>query len=166
MIIGTYFDGDNDEELKMHQHKYYYGSLGRWVGMAQEKCQQYAGKSAEWDRLIRLWQENIKSTGSFDHRCIQASHDLIAASFRKVVKEKMHHSLPNRKKDAWRGFFNCEADASLDNEEILRLFVTDLVSSGSKGGYDAEDKLCELIQQRHEGMRLQVCKDGGKPANV
>lgn len=148
MIIGTNFDGDNDEELKMHQHKQYYGSLRRWVGMAQEKCQKYAGRSAEWDALICSWQENIQLAGSFDHRCIQMPHGLIAASFRKFVQNESSHAGAMRKMDAWREFFNNEAATCLDQEETLWIFMTALTHSDEDVGYDAEDKLYKLIQQR------------------
>lgn len=34
MIIGAYFDGDNDDKLKMLQHGGYYDMLRGWITMA------------------------------------------------------------------------------------------------------------------------------------
>lgn len=145
MIIGTYFNGDTDEELKTHQHKCYYETLRRWVRMADEKCQKYVGVSTEWDELIDRWQKNVMESGGFDHRCIQAPHDLIAARFRKVALKEMPHAGSMKKIDAWRGFFNKEAAVCLDQKEMLLLFMTALAHSDSETGYDVENKLYKMM---------------------
>lgn len=148
MIVGTCFDGDNDEDLKIFQHNCYYESLGRWVGMVPQHCQLRQGTSVEWVNLIQQWEKKVQDTGSFDHRCIQAPHDLVAAQYRKIVKEEMSPSVPTIKKVGWNDFFNKEADFCLEQEEILRLFMISLAFSGSEAGGDAKDQLYESIQRR------------------
>lgn len=153
MIVGTCFDGDNEEDLKMFQHNCYYESLGRWVGMVSQHCQLRQGTSVEWDNLIQQWKEKVQDTGSFDHRCIQAPHDLIAAKYRKFVKEEISHGVTKGNKLGWCDFFNKEAAACLDQEKMLRSFMSSLTFSGSEAGYDAEDKLYESIQLRYSKDR-------------
>jgi len=150
MVVCTSFDGDHDEELKMFQHKVYYATLRRWVGMAQDRSHHYSGKSSKWDELINLWDKNIGKQGIFDHRCIQMAHDVLAAQFREYILKEMPTAGPLTKKDAWRGFFDTEAVAFMEQEEFLRMFMTALASNSSIGGYDAEEALCDKIQQQYE----------------
>lgn len=154
MIIGICFEGDSDEELKMYQHEHYYETLGRWIRMADEKCQPNFGESPEWNELIDRWQKNVMEPGVFDHRCIQALHDLIATQHRKLLIDKPFSTY--RKKNEWRAFFNSEAGAYLENEEFLKLFIKSLAFSGSDSGYESEDKLYELLQQRY-GLAATEC---------
>ena len=156
MIIGTCFDGDNDEEFKLQQHKIYYETLRRWTIIANELSKQYSGDSTEWDELINSWQKNVIESGEFDHRCIQAPHDLIAARFRKDVLIEIQPAGQLRKNDAWRKFFNKEAAICLEQEEMLRLFMTTLAHSYCETGYDAEDKFYEIM----------ILKYGDKSQNV
>lgn len=140
MIIKKCFDGDNDEALKMCQHNCYDESLGLWVGMVRQKYQKWIGRSPEWDTLISRWKDTIQKSRTFDHRCIQEAHDLIAAKYRKSIRE-------NRVEDKgiWPDFFNKEAATFLDDEQVLLLFMTSLVFVGSQAGYDAEEDLSKLI---------------------
>jgi len=154
MIIGICFEGDSDEDLKMYQHECYYETLGRWIRMADEKCQPYFGESPEWNELIERWQKNVMGPGVFDHRCIQALHDLIATQHRKLLMDRPYPT--HRKKHEWLAFFNSEAGACLENEEFLKLFIKSLTFSGSDSGYESEDKLYELLQQRY-GLASTEC---------
>jgi len=80
MIIGTCFEGDDDEELKLYQHACYYDSIGRWINLAGKLRLQYY-RLQEWEDISRQW-EKFREHGYHDHRTIQAHHDLIAQRFR------------------------------------------------------------------------------------
>jgi len=152
MIIGKYFDGDNDEEFKLQQHKVYYETLRRWTIIADELSKQFTGVSAEWDKLIDSWHKNVMESCKFDHRCIQAPHDLIAARFRKDMLIELQTAGKLRKTDAWRSFFSKEAAICLRSEETLRLFMTTLAFSCCETGYDAEDKFCKKMIQKYDDI--------------
>lgn len=156
MIIGKCFDEDNDEEFKLQQHKIYYETLRRWTIIADELSKQYSGASAEWDELNNSWQKNVMESGEYDHRCIQAPHDLIAARFRKNVLIEIQAAGKLRKNDAWRNFFSKEAAICLKPEEMLRLFMTTLAYSYCETGYDAEDKFYEKIIQKYDDISRNV----------
>ncbi len=84
MIISTYFEGDNDDKLKMLQHGCYYDMLRNWITMAGVRRLRYR-TSPEWTEVTQVW-EQFREEGHFDHRSIQMSHDLIAARFRMVAQ--------------------------------------------------------------------------------
>jgi hypothetical protein len=145
MIIGKYFDGDSDEELKMLQHECYYGILREWITMADVRRLKYQA-APEWADITLMW-EQFREVGCFDHRCIQMCHDLIAARFRVAAKREQ---LPNDKKEAaWYAFFKVEASGWLKSDDFLRSFMIAHSVKGYTAGYDAEEEMFDMMRQRY-----------------
>ncbi|NVN91679.1 MAG: hypothetical protein HXX11_13895 [Desulfuromonadales bacterium] len=152
MIIGKYFDGDCDDKLKMFQHGCYYDLLREWITMAGVRRLRYR-TSPEWTEVTQVW-ERFRDEGYYDHRTIQATHDLIAAQFRLVAQET---SLPDaEKEDAWITFFKAEASEWLSHDGFLRLFMIALSAKGSTIGYDAEDAIFEMMKMKYHELNYVV----------
>lgn len=144
MIIGKYFEDDDDEELKLYQHDCYYDAIGRWVSLTGNRCLQY-GKLPEWEEITKHW-ERFREEGHFDHRCIQTHHDLIAERFRMIQKNPDHFFWVIQGKKGWFDFFNGEIIKLMKAPEMLRLFMTAVAYANTKTGYDAEHAL--LVKMR------------------
>lgn len=147
MVIGKYFEGDDDEDLKMYQHDCYYDSIGRWIRLAGERQSQYY-RLPEWKEIIRQWQKS-REAGSYDHRTIQAHHDLIAQRFRMIQKNPDHFFWVIRGKNGWFDFFNGEIAKWMKDPELLRLFMKALTYANTKTGYDAEDALLDKMREKY-----------------
>jgi len=152
MIIGIYFDGDNDDKLKMLQHGCYNIMLCEWITMAGARRLRYR-ISPEWAELTQIW-ERFREVGHFDHRSIQMPHDLVAARFRMVAQEI---AISNGEKEgAWYTFFKAEAAAWLEHDDFLRCFMISLSAKGSTTGYDAEDSIFEMMRRQYSELNLEV----------
>ena len=76
MIVGTFFNGDDDNILARAQHDIYGDALGILIS----SC----------NRFTRFSKAVLNDTGhvdwgqieSFDHRTLQRAHDLLAAAWR------------------------------------------------------------------------------------
>jgi hypothetical protein len=152
MIIGTYFDGDCDDKLKMFQHGCYYDLLREWINMAGMRRLRYR-TSPEWAEVTQVW-ERFREEGYYDHRIIQAPHDLIAARFRMVAQESP--LLDAEKEDAWYTFFKAEASEWLSHDDFLRSFMIALCAKGSTIGYDAEDAIFEMMKMKYHELNYVV----------
>jgi len=152
MIIGKYFDGDTDEDLKMYQHGCYYDMLCHWINLAGVRRLQYRDVP-EWWEVIRQWEE-FRQEGVFDHRCIQPHHDLIAANYRMAQDAPMRI----RGKGGWSIFFDQEATKLMNDPELLRLFMTALAFANTPVGYDAEDLLLHTMKRVY-GMETYLTRE-------
>ncbi len=79
----------------------------------------YEHESPEWDAHFIQWEENVMSIGTFDHRCIHALHDLIAAQYRKNLLDETSPAMSIRKRDGRPDFFKNEAFDFLQEEEFV-----------------------------------------------
>ena len=97
MIIGTFFDSDDDDPTKNVQHNVYSQALWVIVGGCSSHvrtAEALLGTEASWVlTFIRL--EN------FDHRLMQTPHDLLAAVWR-FRTGRIHPVLPFEEPEAWR----------------------------------------------------------------
>lgn len=151
MIIGIYFDGDNNGKLKMFQHGCYYDMLREWITMAGVRRLLYL-TSPEWAEITKMW-ERFREEGYFDHRNIQMPHDLIAARFRMVAQQMT--LLDDEKEGAWYTFFKAEAAAWLEHDDFLRCFMIALSAKGSTTGYDAEDSIFEMMRCQYRELNFE-----------
>lgn len=156
MIIGKYFKDDDDEELKLYQYDCYYDSLGRWVSLTGNYHLQY-GKLSKWKEITKHW-ERFREEKHFDHRCIQAHHDLIAERFRVIQKNPDHFFWVIHGKNGWFDFFNNETGKFMKDPEMLRLFMTAVACANTKDGYDAEDKLLDKMMETYGMENLARAK--------
>ena len=161
MIIGTCFEGDDDEELKLYQHACYYDSIGRWINLAGKLRLQYY-RLQEWEDISRQW-EKFREHGYLDHRTIQAHHDLIAQRFRIIQKHPDRFFWIVLGKNGWFDFFTRETEALMKDPELLRQFMTAVACANTKTGYDAEDELLDKMRGKYgmEQLNLIVTEDGG-----
>jgi hypothetical protein len=145
MIIGSYFDGDNDDKLMMHQHGCYYDMLREWITMAGVRRLRYR-TSPKWAEVTQMW-ERFREEGYYDHRSIQMPHDLIAARFRMVAQQM---TLPDDEKEgAWYTFFKAEAAVWLEHDDFLRCFMIALSDKGSSAAYDAEETMLVMMRKQY-----------------
>jgi hypothetical protein len=152
MIIGTYFDGDNDDKLKMIQHGSYYDLLREWILMAGKRRLRYRTSPA-WTEITQLW-EQFREAGTFDHRSNQMGHDLIAARFRQVSQEL---EIPDMdKEDEWYAFFKVEAAVWLEHDDFLRDFMVTLSAKGSTARCDAEESMFEMMRIQYTELIYTV----------
>lgn len=147
MIIGDSFVGDNDGDLKLFQHYWYYDTLRLWIDMADVQCLKYR-TLPEWEGITQLW-DKFRESGVFDHRSIQFHHDLIAARFRQKIYSDPFRTTSQTRWICWRGFFDKEAAAWLDDERCLKLFMAALVFANTQQGYQAEDALSKMMQEKY-----------------
>ena len=146
MIIGKYFDGDNDEKLKILQHGSYSYLLREWINRAGTRRLRYHS-SPEWAEITQMW-ERFREEGVYDHRTIQMPYDLIAARFRQVAQEK---AMPESEtEEAWHAFFVNESKAWLERDDFLRCFMLALSAKNSTAGYDSEDAMFEMMSRQYE----------------
>lgn len=111
----------------------------------------------KWDALFAQWESAVIESGSFDHRSLQALHDLIAAQYRKYLLDDMPDATAMRKKDGWCDYFKNEAFEFLQEEEFVREFMIAL-SGGSDVGYDAEEAMfLSLLEKYGVLMPAVVC---------
>lgn len=153
MIIGTYFDGDIDDKLKMLQHGCYYDMICDWITKAGALRLRYR-TLPEWAEVTHAWEHFRDSGSSFDHRCIQMGYDLIAARFRMVSLDMA--LTDDEKEDAWYAFFKYESAAWLANDAFLRCFMVAISSRRSSDGYAAEDIMFEMMRNQYTELIYKV----------
>jgi hypothetical protein len=147
MIIGDSFVGDNDGDLKLYQHYCYYDTIRRWIDMADVQRMKYR-TLPEWEGITQLW-EKFRESGVFDHRSIQLHHDLIAARFRQEICCDPFRTTSQTRRICWREFFDKEATTWLEDDRCIRLFMTALVCGNTEEGYQAEDALAVIMQEKY-----------------
>ena len=160
MIVGTAFDGDNDDELKWIQHDDYERNL----------TILYSKPRLKYIRAVKLVQKKtelynkIKDKRDFDHRVLQHHHDLIAAYYRYInpksnyLKLRFNKNEQNNKKNyrkieqlkAWREFWSNTVDLLVKNDNIVRTVLKVVGYENTETGYKAEDELIRLLYHEIE----------------
>ncbi|MEQ8652020.1 MAG: hypothetical protein RIC87_06110 [Kiloniellales bacterium] len=146
MIVGTYFDGDDDMELAWKQHDVYGQALGIVVGT----CNRFAlfavallGDSGhkEWGRIEGC-----------DHRTLQGAHDLLAAAWR--FREGSRQGELPLVEDAfldearWLDWLRTELSTWIDEPRMVRSVQLILSNQNEPAGYEAETSLCLALLDR------------------
>lgn len=160
MIIGYMFEGDNNETLKVIQSREYMNLVGGLLRASVE---------FHMNDYINIWQrpfflQKIKNLKGFDHRVLQQSHDLIAASFRYlfVTRNEVNEYPSDLDYDyflleAWKSYFNLEIRNISRNREISTAIALAVYYQNTKSGYEAEDKLNSLLLERYPYLNTQFC---------
>lgn len=131
MIVGSTFDGDNDQEIMMIQHQQYQLNVAKMVFDAKSFCK----KNAE---LVQFNSDTLidkSNFTSFDHRRFQLYHDIIAGYFRFKHIQSFDQTLfaCNEKnlyriKNEWQAFWESEIDSLTKNinwsKTVLPLAIT------------------------------------------
>jgi hypothetical protein len=153
-LLGQSRQGDTKQQLHVIreiflqevQYDCYYELIREWIAMASTRRLMYR-RSLKWTEVMQMW-ELFRNNGTYDHRTIQMSHDLIAARFRRVVQET--DISDDEKVSSWPNFFKAEAMRWLENSDFLRCFMLALSARSSVIGYDAEDAMCEMMRQQYD----------------
>ena len=76
MIVGTFFDGDDDAEIAWKQHDVYGEALGAIIQVGNRLT--LFAKSLLDDKAHASWG----TIETCDHRTLQGAHDILAAAWR------------------------------------------------------------------------------------
>ena len=148
MIVGTYFDADNDTTTAIAwiQHDVYWDALRIIVGACRDHV-----KSALL-LLDQKWPKEWETDFSYDHRTLQVAHDFIAAAWR-YREPKMPLFLQVTDKDLiaseWLSWLRREVDLWSDQPNIVRNIMTILGNQNVDVGYRAEDCLARALLLRY-----------------
>ena len=103
MLVYSYFEGDDDDAMKNLQYEMYEYSIStviekmKYINLSNPNIIQYFSKD-----IMKLFRR----TESFDHRPIQGTHDIIAATFRfKVKNGGFDNEVPDKKNDEIKSLF-------------------------------------------------------------
>lgn len=141
MIIGTFYEGDDDLALARMQHDVYGTALGvimegsnRFVNFAQLLLDQ--PRPQGWGTVI-----------SCDHRTLQGAHDLLAAAWRFHVEDRepelnLEGRTPETTPQNWLDWLRDEVESWVDNPELVRAVQQILAHQNEGLGYLAESQLC------------------------
>ncbi len=159
MIVGYSFKGDNNHTLKWVQHDLYWGLLPSLLEHAMQKYRE----ASEILGVRAELASKITDISPFNHRVLQATHDIIAAYYRFKYPDKegqliLPFSFPDdggkdpvetlKKLYAreWCEFWYREIKELTRNGEIVRSLLTSVAYQNTNRGYDAEDLLCKLLE--------------------
>lgn len=146
MIVGTYFDGDNDDALKWQQHVRYRDA----VGIIAHAWREYFKNAA-----IMLGQDAVALPERFDHRTLQAAHDYLAAWWRwkHDRRDPYFEGMEPVTVDDWLLWLGHEVKAwPIQAPHTIQLVVGVLLSQNTDVGYAAEDALQDELRCCYTGM--------------
>ena len=155
MIVRNYFDGDSNYELKSVQADSYLAMLGQLVRRARERYLEAATLLEVTNELVSRLQT------SFDHRTLQAAHDKAAAYYRYAMDPRGQMPLGldvaewrAQLKREWEGYFQEEAASLCRDPEIVRAVLNATAFGNTETGYDAEEELSRLLDERYGTLGL------------
>jgi len=156
MIIGTLFDGDDDNQTKDVQKKVYGEALTIIVGGCREHV-----RAAEAILLTRnIWAEAFLTKSAFDHRTLQWAHDILAAAWRfrsgaiypsfSFDGDGAHQAQTS---EAWLGWLRSEVDRwPRFHPSLIRSVAAAVVNSNTERGEAAEDSLLLQLLDVYENV--------------
>ena len=149
MIVGSYFDGDDDTGLAWKQHDVY----GQALQIMVSTCNRYAAfaKGVLDDISKTLLRDiNHHEWGNIyrcDHRTLQDAHDLLAAAwrfrhdFRQGALPFGDIEPPKAVELLWLDWLHNEVSNWIDRPYLVRSVQAILVKQNKFTGYLAESKL-------------------------
>lgn len=146
MIVGTYFDGDNDDTLKWQQHDCYREALSI---IAYDWREDYRNAA------IMHGRDSISLPERFDHRTLQAAHDYLAAWWRWKHNrtDSYFEGLEQVTVEDWIVWLKREVTAwPTQAPHTIQLVVRVLLNQNTDVGYAAEDALQEELCRCYTGM--------------
>lgn len=153
MIVGTYFDGDNDDVLKWQQHDRYkeslaifaYGCIRHYKNAAVMRGEDNSDVAAKFDKLNQ----------GFDHRALQAAHDYMAAWWRwkEVRHDPYLEGMEPVSVEDWLDWLRQEVETWPTNAPIIvDNVVRVLLNQNTEAGYEAEDQIQVELKNYYRGM--------------
>ncbi len=163
MIVGIYFNGDDDNQVKWLQHDVYGAALHIIVRTCWEHV-KYANMV-----LYDDWGNRWDPVYEFDHRTLQVAHDLMAAAWRsRYAFAIRQHPLPidgirnNEIPDFvghWLAWLRNEVESWNDgvcprdySASLIRFVSQILKNQNRPAGYRAEKKLAWELVNRYSDV--------------
>lgn len=141
MIVGTFYEGDDDLTLAWMQHDVY----GTALGVIMEGSNRYANfaKTLLDQPLPQGWG----TVSSCDHRTLQGAHDLLAAAWRFRVEDRepdlnFEGRASEKTPQNWLDWLRDEMASWVDHPELVRAVMQILAHQNEALGYLAESQLC------------------------
>jgi len=151
------FEGDNNEVMKLIQHDIYNDLLGYLFSYSASRYLD----DIKYTWISPDFVPKIRNLNGFDHRTLQGAHDLIAAYFRYLLSDSFPQNLFPEKFEIinfytiiWKEYYLQEVALLGEIEPIAEMIVTAVGFQNTERGYDAEDKLRELLKERYKLMPL------------
>lgn len=149
MIVGRYFDGDDDMDTAWDQHGVYYEAL-RLIAEGCNSQLNFAMQLLEIQGPQR-WGRDLR----FDHRTLQHAHDLLAAAWR-FRTDSVQPCLPfdgqeatgAERMEAWLSWLRAEVSTWQWKPRLIQLVMQILAEQNREPGYRAEDELHSLLRRR------------------
>ena len=176
MYVGSSFLGDDNEKLMWIQHDLWFKSHDTWIeegGYVMGSCSfmfRLARKAymvnTELNSLVHTELERLSNIEGFDHRVLQTSHDIVAAYYRWCHRNEEVPALATTENDyrkylldAWILYLRYELSHLIfGNIKAAEAIVQAVVFENSKEGYEAEDRLVNLLKDRY-GTNFAKDKD-------
>lgn len=148
MIVASFFEDDEDQEVAWKQHEVYGDALGIIVGTCNRhalfaRAVLHDSKHDDWGTVVR-----------FDHRTIQNAHDLLAAAWR-FENDLRQPKLPFEPENPldhvqalWLEWLRKETEKWITAPWIVRSVQVILTNQNQPLGYKAEGQLCLDILDR------------------
>ena len=170
MLLGAYFDGDDDAEVALKQHDVY----GVALGIIVRTCNLFALRARAL--LADTDHPDWGTVDEFDHRTLQGAHDLLAAVWRfrhdarqfELFVEDRHRGLSCPLMDSgtpcelhdplaevprrWLDWLRDEVEGWLDLPHIVRSVQLVLAHQNEPAGYVAESQLSMDLLARFEDV--------------
>lgn len=152
MIVCPRFRDDIYYWVMDLQHDVYSTILPHLVDIAHRKM-------IKAEELLNVSMESstvLKTMEGFDHRTLQHTHDMIAASFRFKRADRLHPELPFSNEDEktrvlklWREYFMEEVDRLTEFPAFTRAIIAAVAFGGTSKGVQAENFLYSFVQMEY-----------------
>lgn len=155
MIVGTFFDGDDDTKIAWKQHDVYGEALGAIIGTSNRLA--LFAKSLLDDKSHANWG----TIETCDHRTLQGAHDLLAAAWRfrhdfrqsELPLERQPEPLvPHTPENLWLWWLRDEIEEWVWQPELVQRVQLILANQNKPVGYAAESRLCLALLDRFQDV--------------
>lgn len=149
LIVGAFFQGDDDTEVAWKQHDVYHQGLGILIGTCN-RLAQFAKLLLD-DKTHLEWG----SVRTCDHRTLQGAHDLLAAAWRFRNVSRQGSSPFDREtrsvepESLWLEWLGAEVANWVEHPSLVRNVQLILANQNQQLGYIAESSLCLGILDRY-----------------
>jgi hypothetical protein len=156
MIICPWFSGDTNRALQKVQHDLY----PFVVGLLFDRPRKRYLRSAQLLGVHTFFAQKVAPITRFDHRVLQRAHDIVAADYRFFWDDGGQVPLPLARRERyedllerrWKEFYTQEVTNLTEDDSIVVAVLTAVAFQNKDTGYDAEDRLQELLEARYSSV--------------
>lgn len=155
MIVGTFFDGDDDTEIAWKQHDVYGEALGAIIQVSNRLT--LFAKSLLDDRCNANWG----TIGTCDHRTLQGAHDILAAAWRfqndsrqltLLLERRPEPVVSHTPENLWLWWLRDEIGKWVWQPALVRNVQLILANQNQPIGYAAESRLCLALMDKFRAV--------------